>query len=242
MRIIKLNAIDSTNSFLRTLSVAEPLEDYTVVVAKHQTNGRGQMGTEWSSQDSKNLTVSVFKKVSFLNVEDAFAISMSVSISLLKALKTFNIKNLKIKWPNDIMADDKKVAGILIENVIKQKQLQSSIIGFGLNVNQTTFGGLPNATSLLSVSGIVYDLDEVLNEILKQLQYYFDMVEFGDLNQLKRDYESELFKKDKPSQFQDHNDELFPGIILGVTAAGLLKVQTEDDIKMFDLKEIRLLY
>lgn len=243
MRIIKLDAIDSTNSFLRQLSSTESVEDYTVVVAKHQTKGRGQMGTEWNSQDSKNLTVSVYKDVSFLKLENSFYISMVVSLSLYKTLKSLNTNKLKIKWPNDILADDKKLAGILIENVIKQQRLQSSIIGIGLNVNQTAFGDLPNATSLLMVSGIVFDLDELLQEILKQLEFHFSLLQKGMLNILKQQYESELFRLGKPSTFQNVKDESFSGIILGVTDGGNLKVQIENStIQEFDLKEIKLLY
>ena len=142
MNIIKLNAIDSTNTYLRQLSMTEVVEDFTVVTANHQTNGRGQMGTQWDSQVSKNLMVSVFKDVSHLDLECNFYISIVVSLSILEALKTFNIKNLKVKWPNDILSENKKIGGILIENIIKQTKLNATIIGFGLNVNQTQFDNL----------------------------------------------------------------------------------------------------
>ena len=243
MRIIKLNAIDSTNSFLRQLSVAEPLEDYTVVVANHQTNGRGQMGTNWTSQESKNLTVSVFKDVSFLRIEDSFYISMVVALSIFKALETFQIRKLKIKWPNDILSDKKKLGGILIENVIKQNQLQASVIGFGLNINQTNFDDLPKASSLRVISGTVYDLDEVLHEILNQLKVYLKILENGQLDAIKADYESKLFRIGKPSTFKNSSGDLFSGLILGISKDGNLRVQIEDAIiKEFDLKEITMLY
>lgn len=243
MRIIKLDAIDSTNSYLRQLSITEPIEDYTAVVAKHQTNGRGQMGSKWSSQGSKNLTVSVFKDISYLKIDHSFYISIVVSLSIFKALEMFQIKNLKVKWPNDILSDNKKVAGILVENVIKQNQLQSSILGFGLNVNQTDFNDLPNASSMILISGNVFDLDEVLQEILRHLKLHFELLKEGQMNQLRREYETHLFRKDKPSTFKNSDGELFSGIILGVSNSGNLKVQLEDAVaKEFDLKEIVLLY
>ena len=243
MRIIKLDAIDSTNSFLRQLGASEPIEDFTIVVAKHQTNGRGQMRTKWSSQESKNLMVSVFKDVSFLKVENSFYISIVVSLSILKALELLQIKNLRVKWPNDILADNKKLAGVLIENVIKQSQLQASIIGFGLNVNQTEFIDLPKASSLRMISGNVFNLDEVLHEILKQLELNFQLLENGKFNLLKDEYENQLFRKDKPSTFKNLKDELFSGIITGISNSGNLQVQVENTIvKEFDLKEITLLY
>ena len=243
MRIIKLDAIDSTNSFLRQLSAKELIEDYTVVMTNFQTHGRGQMGTQWVSQQSKNLMVSVFKDVSYLALDKNFFISIVVSLSIFKALKSLQIKKLKIKWPNDILADNKKLAGVLIENVIKQNQLQASIIGFGLNVNQTEFRDLPNATSLLLSLGNVFDLDEVLQQILKYLEQHFQLLEAGQFNLLKQDYEANLFRKNKPSTFKDVNNQLFSGIILGISNTGNLRVQIEDGIVTeFDLKEISLLY
>ena len=243
MRIIKLGAIDSTNLFLRQLITQESIDDYTTVVASHQTNGRGQMGTQWSSQESKNLMVSVFKDVSFLKIEYNFYISIVVSLSIFRALESLHIKKLKIKWPNDILADQKKLAGILIENVIKQNQLQASIIGFGVNVNQTVFNDLPKASSLLVVSGRVFDLDEVLHEILTQLELHFNLLKNGMRDRLKSDYESHLFRKDKPSTFKNAENEMFSGIILGITDSGNLRVQIDEtEIREFDLKEITLLY
>ncbi len=243
MRIIKLNAIDSTNSFLRQLSAEEGIEDYTVVSAELQTNGRGQMGTKWSTQESKNLTFSVYKDVSFLKVEQSFYISIVVCLSIFKVLEKHLIKNLTIKWPNDILSDNKKLAGILIENVIKINQLQDSIIGIGLNVNQTEFKDLPKASSLRLVGGKVFDLEEILQEIIRQIKIYFILLENGQMDHLKSEYESYLFRKGKPSSFRDIDGKLFAGIILGISNSGNLKIQVEDAIvKEFNLKEISLLY
>jgi len=243
MHIIKLDAIDSTNSYLRQLSVTEAIEDFTVAVANHQTKGRGQMGTQWSSQASKNLMVSVFKDVSFLNLEHHFFISIAVSLSILEALESFNIKNLKVKWPNDILSENKKIGGILIENVIKQAKINATIIGFGVNVNQTEFDHLPQASSMRLISGRVYELEEVLQAILTKLEQYLKMLEQKQFEILKTAYENQLFRKDKPSTFRDTDGHLFSGYIKGVSNSGNLLVMVEDDIiKEFGLKAVTLLY
>src|SRR5690606_11483476 len=156
MRIIKLDAIDSTNSYLRRLSMEETLEDYTVVMTKYQTQGKGQMGTIWHSEKSKNLMFSVFKDTSNLHIEYPFFISMATSLALLKTLRKFSTPKLSIKWPNDILSEDKKICGILIENVIKQNTLSNTIIGIGLNVNQTEFKNLLKASSLKLTTGKVF--------------------------------------------------------------------------------------
>lgn len=143
MPIIKLNAIDSTNTFIKEMISAKTVKHFTVVTTNHQTSGKGQMGTVWLSEPSKNLMFSVFVDVSKYKLEFPFYISMVVALALKQSLNTFLIPKLYIKWPNDILSQNKKICGILIENVMKQGAVNASIIGVGLNVNQTNFTALP---------------------------------------------------------------------------------------------------
>ena len=243
MNIIKLNATDSTNSYLRRLCVDELIADYTAVIAKRQTNGRGQIGTIWSSQSSKNLTFSVFKDVSAYHLESPFYISMVTSLALIKTLRCFSINKLSVKWPNDILSENKKICGILIENVFKQNKFADSIIGIGLNVNQVEFDNLPQASSLRLISGRVFDLDEVAHVIIKNLKHYFNLLKKGEFDVLKAKYETYLFRKNKPSTFKDAEGRLFSGFIKGVSNYGSLQILLEDDIvKEFEFKTITLLY
>ena len=242
MRIIKLNAIDSTNSFLKEMIYTEDVADYTIVVAQHQTKGRGQMGTTWNSDKGKNLMFSMFKDLSIHVVEFPFYISMAISLAIFKTLKTLNIPYLSIKWPNDILSADKKICGILIENVIKNK-LNSTIIGIGINVNQTEFNNLPKASSLKNITGVHYNLDEILHSIIKHTKAYSEILQQGDYDVVKNEYEANLFRKNKPSTFKNAEGELFSGFITGVTKYGKLMVTLEDEIvKKFDLKEVTLMY
>ncbi|MEO8773365.1 MAG: biotin--[acetyl-CoA-carboxylase] ligase [Gelidibacter sp.] len=243
MRIIKLDATDSTNTYLKKMSVAGDAEDGLAVVAKFQTSGRGQMGTVWDSQDAKNLTFSVFKDVSFVHITQHFYISMAVSLAVHEALISLGIHRIKVKWPNDILSENKKVAGILIENVIKLNVITGSVIGIGLNVNQTDFEGLPSASSLLLLSGQVFDLDEVLDAVLKQIDIHFNYLKNKQFNFLKTFYESHLFRKNKPSTFRNAEGALFFGYIAGVSEYGNLLIRVENNIiKSFDFKEVTLLY
>jgi BirA family biotin operon repressor/biotin-[acetyl-CoA-carboxylase] ligase len=243
MCIIKLDAIDSTNSYLRQLSAKEAVKDFTVVTANYQTSGRGQMGTQWSSQHSKNLMASVFKDVSFIDSEQQFFISMAVALSILDALENFNITNLKVKWPNDILSENKKIGGILIENVIKKGKLNASIIGFGINANQTEFDDLPQASSLRLITGRLFELDELLQAILSKLKDHFKMLEHQQFDLLKSAYENHLFRKDKPSTFQNNEGQLFSGVIKGISNSGNLQVMIKNEaIREFDLKNLSLLY
>lgn len=243
MRIIKLDAIDSTNSYLKKLSVTSGTEDGLAVVAKYQTQGRGQMGTMWNSQEAKNLTFSVFKDVSFLKTSHHFYISMAVALAVREAISSFDLGRVYIKWPNDILSDNKKIGGILIENVIKLNVITGSVIGIGLNINQTDFTDLPSASSLLLLTGQFRDPDEVLNAVLTQIDIYFGYLKELRFDYLKHLYESHLFRNEKPSTFKNAEGSLFLGYIMGISDIGELLIRVEHDlIKSFGLKEVTLLY
>lgn len=243
MSIIKLDATDSTNSYLRRLISDLKVQDFTAVMAKSQKNGRGQMGTVWSSEASQNLTFSVFKDLTPLNIQYPFYVSIVTSLALLRTLSFFSIPKLSVKWPNDILSEDKKICGVLIENVIKQNQMKATILGIGLNLNQTLFENLPKASSLKIITGKTYEIDEVAHLIISNLKDYFSILQTGNIDVLKAEYLNYLFRKDKPSTFKNEEGQLFTGIIKSVSNMGNLKVLLEDDIiKEYDLKEIQLLY
>ncbi len=239
MQIIKLNAIDSTNQYLHDLIGKISLEDFAVVTARYQTKGRGQRATTWQSEKDKNLIISVLKKEIDLNPQRQFLLNIVVSLALFKTLETLQIPKLSIKWPNDILSHDKKIAGILIELILKKNTIDKAIIGIGLNVNQTNFKELSSASSLQNITGIHYDLDELLHKLLENFKYYFSIKNTAEL---WTTYENLLFRKDKPSTFVGLSGDLFSGIIKGVSQRGKLMVKTENSIEEFDLKSIKLLY
>ena len=243
MPIINLNEVDSTNAYIKRKCITSILEDFTVVTAELQTEGRGQMGTLWRSDASKNLTCSIYKDVSFLDTDKQFYISMVTSIAVIEALKTLQIPKLAIKWPNDILSEGKKIGGILIENIIKYNTINASIIGLGLNVNQKFFPGLPKASSLHILTGKLFEREEIIDLILKYLEIEFKHLKARHFEAIKINYESLLFRLQKPSTFETHFGKQFTGYIKGITDDGKLNVLVENDrLKTFDLKEIRLLY
>jgi len=242
MQLIKLNATDSTNNYLKQLILERTLDDFSVVVANHQTNGRGQQGSSWLSEKDKNLTFSVLKRNISIVANQQFLLNILVSLSIVKSLEGFNIPKLAIKWPNDILSDHHKISGILIENLIKNKQIEYAIIGIGLNVNQVKFEGLSKVNSLKNIMPFAVDKDELLTKIIDKLKMYFKLYSENGSEFLNSEYESYLFRKDKPSTFCSHDNSLFTGIIRGVSASGKLCVQMEDFNKEFDLKELKLMY
>ena len=243
MNIIKLNAIDSTNSYLINLSRTVKLEDPTIVVANEQTKGRGQQGAYWQSVQRQSLLFSIFKRFDDLSIYKISNITYAVSLGIKEALKKLQIPNIAIKWPNDIMSQSKKVAGILIENQIKQGKVVSSIIGIGLNVNEESFNELPQATSMLLSSGNKYNLKEVLDNVLKEILIQLQDIESDNIDDLKVKYESSLFRKEMISVFETPEGLRFNGKIKGVDENGQIVIENENEIlTSYQLKEIKLLF
>jgi BirA family biotin operon repressor/biotin-[acetyl-CoA-carboxylase] ligase len=243
VKIIKLNAIDSTNTYLKSLTKNVSLEDEVVVVAQNQTNGRGQMGAEWQSKTGQSLTFSMFKK--FFNVELSCQsyISFAVAIGIKKGLKKLQIPSVSIKWPNDILSYNKKVCGVLIENKIEGTKITGSIVGIGLNVNETEFKDLPQATSLFLATGVKLDLQEVLQILSETIFEELKRMSINNYDSLKEEYENELYRKDQVSAFEYPNGERINGMIKGVTQLGELLVEKENEtIDKFEVKQIKMLY
>jgi len=242
MKLIKLDAIDSTNDFLRGLASKQILGNFTVVTAENQTKGKGQMGAIWNSEPGKNLIMSILVYDFVSDINRLFDINIVVSISIIQALEDFNIPELSVKWPNDIMSYTKKIGGILIENSIKSDGSISSIVGLGLNVNQINFENLPKASSLAVICKTTFDKEKILFTIVEKLKQNIQIwAQNSDL--FWSEYSNKLFKIGIPMPFAGQNQQNFMGIIQGVSPIGKLEVLLEDDSTMtFDIKEIQMLY
>ncbi len=243
MEIIKLNATNSTNTYLKNLLKEKQVKDLSCIWALSQTQGRGQQGAKWISDPGKNLTFSVLKKFENLPSEYHFLLNMEVSLAIFRALKKLYIPDLAVKWANDILSSKKKICGILIENTLHKEQISSSIIGIGLNVNQVFFNDLPNVSSLQKIMGHPFDLEEVLLLICQELEVSLKSLSPTRFETMLDEYHTHLFRKDKPSTFEYPNGERFMGYIRGVSHNGQLQVEQEDALmSSFSLKEIKLLY
>ena len=160
MKLIKLNAIASTSSFLKELAQNSVLENYTVVTTNEQTKGRGQQANSWISEPHKNLTASVFIKDIDLNINNQKYLNFAISLAVFEVLLDEQIPKPSIKWPNDIMSAKNKICGILIENNIRNHKINTTIVGIGLNVNQIEFPEfLKNVTSFKKIKDIDFNLD-----------------------------------------------------------------------------------
>ena len=243
MRIIKVNAIDSTNSFVRKFYEGHTGFEPVCVQALSQTKGRGQRGAGWQSQTGVNLTFSILYPQKRLNISRHFLLSAVVSLSVIDILRNKNVPDLKVKWPNDILSAKFKIGGILIENIVKTEGIVASVIGIGLNVNQTQFENLPHASSLKNVTGKEFDLDELLEKLISQIERRLKRLPDVDPTQILEEYVQQMFRLNKVSTFSSSNGSYFNGIIRGVTTEGKLNMEIEEGVfKTFDLKELKLHY
>jgi len=241
MKIIKLDAVNSTNDFLKELALNQSLENFTVVQANFQTKGRGQRCNKWHSKDGKNLLFSVLVKHKDLHVSDAFALNMVASLAVFSVLNTI-LSDIKIKWANDIMASNEKIAGILVENRIQKNKIVQSVFGFGINVNQLVFPAyLLKVTSLKLQTNKTYDLDVLLSRFLRVLKKEVLILENNDFSILRDRYLKELYLLNTMSSFKS-NEKIFKGKIKGISNQGKLLVAIKNDsVKEFEIKEIEFL-
>ena len=192
--IIWLDRVKSTNDEARR-HISE-IDNLSVLSALEQTDGRGQHGNKWSSQPGENLTFSIVIKDFRIKSNEQSAISQVTALSLTDFLESHEI-SAKIKWPNDIYVGDEKICGILIENALKGQEIDWSIIGIGLNVNQTEFPkDLPNPTSMKLCTGNSnpYNTRTILEEFTGIFTgYYREYLNGnGSLDKLEQEFVSQM--------------------------------------------------
>lgn len=236
--IVKFKELDSTNNYLKKiLSNCEPLTEGTVIMADYQLAGRGQEGNTWYSQPGKNLTISIYLNPSFLLASQQFNLNKAVSLGVTDCLTNYVAKDCKIKWPNDIYHQDKKIGGILIENTIRGLYLKDSIIGIGLNVNQTEFDSLDKASSLSKILQKDYTLEVLLAQLCKSIESRYLQLRAENLRKINDDYHKQLFRLDKEADYLVSGNKI-SGIIRAVNKQGALILESQEGLKEYNFKEI----
>ena len=241
MKLIKLDAIDSTNIYVKELIAKGDIKNFTVVTSKHQTNGRGRNNNIWHDEPSKNLNFSLYKEFNSFKIENKFLLNIISSISVFNLLKKYNLKNHSIKWPNDIMSGNKKISGILIENNIRGKLINYSVMGIGINVNQLNFKNLPKATSLHIETGVTNSPELMAEELQQILKLNFELMQENP-DKLLDDYNKFLYEKNKTVNYLTNNKILL-GRLIKVNKLGEILIRNNDGvIEKFNVDEIKLIY
>lgn len=240
--LITLKEVASTNTFLKdALSKSTPLLEGTVILAEKQFAGRGQTNNSWISEPGKNLTFSILLNPSFLQVDKQFELNKAISLALNDVLANYAGKDALIKWPNDSYIGNKKIGGMLIENIVHGNKIRHAIIGIGLNINQTNFPQyLKNVTSFKQFLQRDYDLQALLVEICSAVEARYLQLKSGNIAQITSEYLNKLYLRDEWAVFK-FDGVIQSGKIIGVTEAGQLQLETANEIRQFDNKEIEFI-
>ena len=242
--VIALHEIPSTNTYAMELLKEGGLTEGTLIRAEIQSRGRGQYGNSWQSEPGKNLTFSLVIHPVFLGTAQQFYLSKISSLAILGMLTEFlpaSQYDIQIKWPNDILVNGEKIAGILIENVLQANALQSAVIGVGINVNQEQFEPLKRkAVSMAALLKKEVDLSLALERFCKHFEALYLSLRQGRLQQINTQYLHNLYLYEKWANFTA-KDETLHAKIRGVEEGGLLVLETESGIRHFNFKELEFL-
>lgn len=249
----RFDELPSTNDYARDLLAKSRPAEGTVVHADSQSAGRGQFGSKWMTEPGVNLTLSVILYPNWLKITDQFRLSEAVALALLDTVnrQPSTINRLPstvyrlpstVKWPNDIYLGDRKTAGILIQNTLTGNHLETTIVGIGLNVNQTAFPPeIPNATSLCLATGRTFDLEAVADTLFECLERRYLQLKAGQTEALRAEYREHLLGFGALRNFARPDGSVFSGTIQGVQGDGRLEILGSNGLELFDVKAIQML-
>ena len=241
-KLISLKRVSSTNDYLKQeLSKSTPFPEGTVIMAEEQFMGRGQVGSRWEGEPGKNLTFSLLLRPDFLPAHHQFQLNIAISTAVHRVLNTILGDAVKLKWPNDILVDDRKLGGILIENSVQGAYIRESVVGIGINVNQTDFQYAHRACSIKQLLHREYILTHLLYELCESIERSYRQLKTHDFLAHQQYYIAHLYGIGQDKTFRQQNKER-NGSITGVDSYGRLIIRFGDDTETFAFKEIEMLY
>ncbi len=254
--IIELDETTSTNTHAMQLIKQGDVTEGIVIWAHFQSKGRGQYGNTWQAQRGKNLTFSLVIHPNFLTAEKQFYLSKICSLAVLSMLTdylTASQYDIEIKWPNDILVNGQKIAGILIESILRGNFVQSSVIGVGLNINQQDFSAFAktatadrgelkrSATSLSLLLKREFDIKTVLELFCKHFEALYLNLKQQHFERLNKLYLNNLYKFNQLSDYKTGTKN-FTAKITNVEENGLLVLTDErGEMQKFNFKELKFL-
>ena len=229
---------ESTNSYLAELCDCKQLAEMTCVYTAFQSAGRGQRGNSWESEPGKNLLFSFVLYPQFLKANRQFLISQITALGLMTAL-SMHVDDISIKWPNDIYWKDKKIAGTLIENDLNGSRISRTIVGTGININQTEFlSGAPNPVSLSQITGLHYDPRDILIETMDEISQLYIDLKNGSKKTIRTSYMNHLYRKDGLAPYRDKNGQ-FMATIEDIDHSGKIILRDENNkLREYMFKEV----
>ncbi len=222
-----LSEVTSTNNYAMQQVQAHLAAHGETWFALHQNAGKGQRGKGWKDEPGKNILLSFVVEPHTISIDNQFLLTVAVSLGCFDFLTKYAIDQTSIKWPNDIYWRDRKAGGILIENLIQGKDWKYSIVGIGININQTFFSpDLPNPVSLKQITGKTFEAPELGVELCSIIERRWQQLQNKTQQpKLLREYESYLYKLHKKVSFKIE-EAIVEAIVVGVNQSGQLLIDT----------------
>jgi BirA family biotin operon repressor/biotin-[acetyl-CoA-carboxylase] ligase len=236
---IFLEEIPSTNTYAMEIVAKTNPPEGTCIYTAYQSAGRGQIGRFWHSSKYKNILSSYIFYPKQLQISDQFLLNIISGLAVKDVVSEF-IENVKIKWPNDIYVGDKKIAGILVQNILRGAEIKATVIGIGLNVNEDFFpSDIPNPISLTMLTNINHDIPAILQLLSARIEYYYMKMKVGQQALMETAYTNALYRLNEKALFIKEDKTTFSGYIQGVDTQGKLLIKMENgEIMAFGFREI----
>lgn len=227
---IHLSETASTNNYAAEMLRQVGTLEGTVITADYQSGGRGQRDRAWHSSPGDNLLCTFILKPTWLPLEKQFILNKAIALAVHDTADAFSPGSfIRIKWPNDILLENKKLSGILVESTVQSGQIVSTLAGIGFNVNQINFGeGAGKPVSLKLELGVSIDVKHVLETLSSFLEGWYLRLKSGKFDQIEEAYNTALWKKDEWQTWQS-NDNFFEGKIVGCDRQGKLIIQDKSN-------------
>ena len=221
---IELTEVESTNIYAMEQLKANLAAHGTAFFGHHQTAGKGQHGKTWTAEANTHIAMTVVIDCSFLSISQQFPLSMMVALATHDFFSRYAGQETFIKWPNDIYWRDRKAGGILIETILSGTIWQGSVVGIGLNLNQSYFPAtLSNAVSLKQITGKIFNPVAMAKELCVCLDHRYQQLKKGLFEKLWVEYNGQLYKKGQEAKLKKNNI-VFNCRIKGVSRTGELLV------------------
>lgn len=235
--LIILDSVDSTNNYAMGLVQKGLAQHGIAVFSSAQTKGKGRRGKQWIADAGKNIFLSIIAQMQSQPLSRQFEVSAAVAMGCYDFMNRYLPNKISVKWPNDLYINDSKAGGILIENTIKGTLWQWSVIGIGLNVNQTEFIYTDKpAGSFKMCTGLDYNLFELLPLLISDIMRRLDQVSNGKFDTILEEYNEKLYAKDKAVKFQK-DGQIINTVIKGVNHKGQL-IAGENNEYSFNFDEV----
>ena len=230
--------LDSTNNYGMNLAKTGEFIEGTVIYTPHQTAGKGQRGSQWISEAGQNINLSILFKPHSV-IQHQFWLNKAIALGIYRFAKAILGTKIKIKWPNDLYYENKKLGGVLIENIITGTKITASVIGIGINVNQTVFAPhLPNPISFKEIQTQSFDIPSLISQLCQSIEATYLLYKSEKFQIIQKNYLAALYRFKQTHAYQTPKGVLLAQII-AVNENGQVVLQTADQQYSFNKKEIQ---